>query len=955
MSCPRSQSKHTNLHSNMQSRSRSGGDSAARSPAGPPRNFRLHITTSILLCKWPYSHSVAPSHAMGGATSRVMTGTRQANSSIERSESDLLADLERDLASVSSDAICPVDPLVELRSLLSIGFEHKEHGLFDREWDQYRELVQSGMQSASQLEDDLVEATSEMREEALRIVSPVAVEPWRTALSNSAASIVASNSDSPTYKAYDGYDERAALGKFSVTPFPVSHSSLYDVDAVSGDAVEHSGASTYLISDVRDPSQPAQFENLPADYVSSMLTDYRLILLDVEAEAKLALPPTAAAYTTRVAPAASDGPTDGPLLHTSEHAYDHIETSALGQVESAPAAVARDDDEEEEEERLERDALVLIEAANREQERRRQLSIAQEQTRRHLVLCDAATRFQAAARGRLVRKRVRLRERLEQRRRLREHQLAITRALSTGGVAACGTFLTSVPDALCDDAQQSAPLSPDDQADLTAAIASAQLIRARYERESEERRLMAQADAESRAFHNALAAFAAEADRLSTERIRMAAAEEESAAVNAAWRQHEHEAALKLERQRRLQVLERLAMYTADSRSMQAQRAMESQARLDQFFFFPYARGLQRRSLMPVLQAASAVAVSLQSIWRGRAVRLAPENAWRMRCETNAALLRSRVARAQALWRGYRLRKRLREATEWARYDDGDGFDYAPLDVASFLGVPPPSSSAAQPRPPTVGHSSMALDDTSGTHGPAILQHVTVDLGDISLSSGPDGEIPPQAGRDASVRQHQADTADAASLQQADFLRDFADALSRLPPWLTNGPGEDSTADNAADASDPPLAEVSAADAAPPVRTGTADSSGSHVSSQTCLSDASAAADGKGADGRGGELDDGWAFVDEATRRLAALRAQRMGGGGRGGGHSAARYRAGAVLAGSAAGAGVIASRAGSSSPFTTVAPLGPLAAMELPRSDREVFHARPRGGRGGRRRLAAW
>lgn len=84
--------------------------------------------------------------------------------------------------------------------------------------------------------------------------------------------------------------------------------------------------------------------------------------------------------------------------------------------------------------------------------------------------------------------------------------------------------------------------------------------------------------------------------------------------------------------------------------------------------------------------AATAAARSLQALWRGYCVRKDPSNPIVQRARARQRVRVRGVTRLQALCRGARVRAALRTALEAARFRDPDDFDYAPVDVGSFLG-----------------------------------------------------------------------------------------------------------------------------------------------------------------------------------------------------------------------------------------------------------------------------
>ena len=84
--------------------------------------------------------------------------------------------------------------------------------------------------------------------------------------------------------------------------------------------------------------------------------------------------------------------------------------------------------------------------------------------------------------------------------------------------------------------------------------------------------------------------------------------------------------------------------------------------------------------------AATAAARSLQALWRGYCARKDPSNPIVKRARARQRELVHGVTRLQAVCRGARVRTALRAALEAARFRDPDDFDYAPVDVGSFLG-----------------------------------------------------------------------------------------------------------------------------------------------------------------------------------------------------------------------------------------------------------------------------
>lgn len=100
-----------------------------------------------------------------------------------------------------------------------------------------------------------------------------------------------------------------------------------------------------------------------------------------------------------------------------------------------------------------------------------------------------------------------------------------------------------------------------------------------------------------------------------------------------------------------------------------------------------------------------SIAAKLQAIWRGKKVREDPQGVLRTYKFTKK---NSSATRIQSLWRGARLRKAISEALEGARFADGDDFDYASVDVDSFLGPIPQHLLGPEGggRAPTGGRSS---------------------------------------------------------------------------------------------------------------------------------------------------------------------------------------------------------------------------------------------------------
>lgn len=94
----------------------------------------------------------------------------------------------------------------------------------------------------------------------------------------------------------------------------------------------------------------------------------------------------------------------------------------------------------------------------------------------------------------------------------------------------------------------------------------------------------------------------------------------------------------------------------------------------------------ERTNAAPRPSAATHAARRLQTLWRGYRVRSDARNPIVLRRLARRRELERRFSRFQAVVRGGRVRSALRAVLEAARFRDPDEFDYAAVDVETFLG-----------------------------------------------------------------------------------------------------------------------------------------------------------------------------------------------------------------------------------------------------------------------------
>jgi len=147
-------------------------------------------------------------------------------------------------------------------------------------------------------------------------------------------------------------------------------------------------------------------------------------------------------------------------------------------------------------------------------------------------------------------------------------------------------------------------------------------------------------------------------------------------------RAKEKEEKRRMELEKRLRYLDTHfgAVKTFDQKPLLLKRMHESSSSVRSGSVSVHQRLLNRTSNRP------SIAAQLQAMWRGKKIRDDPNGVLR-----TFKLLKkhSSATRIQSLWRGFRLRKAISEALEGARFADGDDFDYASVDVDSFLGPLP--------------------------------------------------------------------------------------------------------------------------------------------------------------------------------------------------------------------------------------------------------------------------
>ena len=448
----------------------------------------------------------------------------------------------------------------------------------------------------------------------------------------------------------------------------------------------------------------------------------------------------------------------------------------------------------DEEDAIERQALAFIDEAARQEQARLLLIEQQLQQRLHVRATRAATRLQAAARGFVTRRRERIHERLAETRRqlqLMRHRARVAAQLQLARFgSAAGAPIHHHSDLL------STSSLPSSAADAAAELAFQQAVREELALLAAEKRKEEEEAAEKRRQEAEIAAAAAAARaaeeerrfaeaaaaREAAERRRMRAAEVESAAANAAWRDAEAASAVRKEQRRRALAEERQRMLEEDAVSRQAQRPLALQTRRDRYYHFPptATTGPTQRTLRPILTIATRVATRIQAMWRGRGVRCGPSassNPWIAHKARQAILQRNAATLITAVWKGHRLRKRFRDVLASCRYDDSDGFEYAPIDdLDAFLGL-------------HQGGSNM--------HPSHDLINIPASTGDSSSSSHNGSITSPLRSADAAPRLTTAAAAAASrptmpqppTAQPDDFQQRCAAALAQIPLWLSAGSG----------------------------------------------------------------------------------------------------------------------------------------------------------------------
>lgn len=412
-----------------------------------------------------------------------------------------------------------------------------------------------------------------------------------------------------------------------------------------------------------------------------------------------------------------DLPPQAPLILQLAHEVASVRAAAAA--EAAPAAEA-------ERERMRAEREIALEAA-REEERqleafRRALEAeAAESRRRREEAADearraaevrahqrAALRLQAQVRGYMLRKQVNLTA-LVAAARAEAAQCAAEEAARTAAEQETRRQAEERERQAAEEAARRAELeriAALQRAKEEEIARRAAEEKARREAEEEFQRALAAELAEARRREEARRQAEAAARALAAERASMAAEAERSQRLNARWRAAE---AARQARQAELQFMsaedaicrklnvvwrqrdeEEARRKQQEAEAAAAQAAAEAEA----------ARALRppqspislTRSKHGGKPTAVTVCTKVQALWRGWRVRTDPScNPLLAARLARYAAMQDSATRIQALWRGGRLRSAMASALAAAKFDDADTFDYAAVDVASFLPTLNPS------------------------------------------------------------------------------------------------------------------------------------------------------------------------------------------------------------------------------------------------------------------------